>query len=133
MFASVTSGVARADYTPRQLNCIRLAYVYSDYAGLRTDDRDTMIRMLFRESGCGLNVYGDWNGRIYLSQGVAQFHQGGVWASTSCARLGLAARLDDETSIRCMAEAINNGMINHWYPWLRPPSRWLITVPSDPR
>ena len=138
------SGVARADgpalgtWTRQQWTVIALGYEYADHYGLTETDRDTFIRVLYRESHFGYDKTGDCytlaNGNLYcLSIGVAMMHERGVWWSTPCAALGLQARWDDDVSINCMAWAWNRGMASHWRPWERPASNWLKVLPEDPR
>lgn len=144
VLALLMSGVASADgpnyggLTLRQWRDVALAYEYTDFYGFRDQDRDDFLRMLYRETLFGYDDTGDCttlpNGNIYcLSIGPAQFHEFGVWWSTPCARLGLAARWDHDANIGCAAWAWSHGYAAHWRPWEHPAGRWPAVVPEDPR
>lgn len=146
--ALLLAGTARADggqrpadyglWTLDQWRVIALGYEYAERWGLTEADTDTFIRVLYRESHFGADKRGDCTtlpngGRYCRSEGAPMFHEQGIWWSTPCAALGLAARWDDDAAIGCMAWAWNRGMSSHWRPWDRPASNWLRFLPEDPR
>jgi hypothetical protein len=125
MLASVTSGVARADnYTADQLRVIGKIYQWSRYYGA---DTALMLRIAYRETAFGLDKQGDGGHSV----GVFQWWDKGVWNATPCAKLGLAARWNEDADISCAAWAFSRGYASHWRPEMR--VRWLAVVPSDPR
>ena len=136
-------GAARADgpqwdytthFTYQQQTVIAHIYRFSDYHGLRDEDRDLFLRLAYRETGFGVNIRGDYDAFLgrFLSIGVMQWREEGIYLSTPCYReYGWAGRWNTEVDLWCAGWAIKNGYVSHWYPWLR--VRWLYTIPPDPR
>jgi hypothetical protein len=125
MFASARCGVARADnYTADQLRIIGKIYQWSRYYGA---DTALMLRIAYRETQFGANKQGDGGHSV----GVFQWWDKGVWFATPCAKLGLAARWNEDADISCAAWAMSRGYASHWRPWQH--TRWLTVVPLDPR
>ena len=130
----VTMSDSGFDLTLSQWRVVARIYEYSDFYGLRDDDRDLLLRVAYRETGYGLQRQGDYDLDLnrYLSIGVFQWREGGVWLSTPCLReYGYAGRWNEEADVACAAWAFHHGLQSHWYPWLT--VRWLPVVPPDPR
>lgn len=122
------------DLTPAQWRVVARIYEYSDFYGLRLDDRVLLLRVAYRETAFGSQRQGDYDLALnrYLSIGVFQWREGGVWLSTPCYReYGYGGRWIEEADVACAAWAFNHGLQSHWYPWLQ--VRWLTVVPPDPR
>jgi hypothetical protein len=119
-------------FTHQQSVVLARMYEYADFHGLRDEDRDLFIRLGYRETRLGENIYGDYSGGVALSLGVMQWYRYGVWQSTPCFReYGWTGRLNLEADLFCGAWAIKAGYASHWRPWER--VRWLYTIPPDPR
>lgn len=120
--------------TAAQWRVVARIYEYADFYGLRDEDRDLLLHVAYRETGFGLDRQGDYDPMLnrYLSIGVFQWREGGVWLSTPCyPEYGYAGRWNEEADVSCAAWAFQAGLQSHWYPALK--IRWLVTVPPDPR
>lgn len=77
-----------------------------------------ILQTLVCESGLKYNAKGDWNGRIFLAYGVAQFHKG-TWDyfNTLRAKQGLGQLTDYKSTkqqLQMIAWAFDNKLKSHW-------------------
>ena len=99
--------------TAAQWRVVARIYEYADFYGLRDEDRDLLLHVAYRETGFGLDRQGDYDPMLnrYLSIGVFQWREGGVWLSTPCyPEYGYAGRWNMDEVFAGLASGTMGGL-----------------------